>query len=294
MSTLNDNLLQIYNTKLEIKDAIGTNSDVFAEYPDLIRGIKNGIVPTGTLSYAVPVDMYGPYVADVTSYSYVSVSLGESSAYIYANGEYTPADFGYAAINTNIVVNVPGPSGNMVIEESGNYNVSSYASVTVDMIDISGTYTITNDGLYDISSYAYVNVHAEPNLLVNAWSGDTVDASSEDLVYEDIDNLLQQTLLYGLQASVDSIDSIIGAQWTSVITPGEWLDCGKNEGVKVYIDENASAGGYESSTGWLRIIFTTPANGLIRIKFTGKASNSYHTQEQFETNWITFEFYRGA
>lgn len=133
MSTLNDNLLQIYNTKLEIKDAIGTNSDVFAEYPDLIRGIKNGIVPTGTLSYAVPVDMYGPYVADVTSYSYVSVSLGESSAYIYANGEYTPADFGYAAINSNIIVNVPGPSGNKVISYNGNYDISSYASVTVNV-----------------------------------------------------------------------------------------------------------------------------------------------------------------
>lgn len=133
MSTLNDNLLQIYNTKLEIKDAIGTNSDVFAEYPDLIRGLKNGIVPTGTLSYAVPIDMYGPYVADVTSYSYVSVSLGESSAYIYANGQYTPADFGYAAINTNIIVNVPGPSGNKVVTENGNYDISSYASVSVNV-----------------------------------------------------------------------------------------------------------------------------------------------------------------
>lgn len=133
MSTLNDNLLSIYNTKLEIKDAIGTNSDVFAEYPDLIRGLKNGIVPTGTLSYAVPIDMYGPYVADVTSYSYVSVSLGESSAYIYANGQYTPADFGYAAINNNIIVNVPGPSGNKVVTENGNYDISSYASVSVNV-----------------------------------------------------------------------------------------------------------------------------------------------------------------
>lgn len=243
MSTLNDNLLQIYNTKLEIKDAIGTNSDVFEDYPSYIRNLRG-------ITWEDVID----------------------AGYTYTSGTY-------------------------VVGLNGNYDITSYNNVWVNVPtggSVSGTYTITNDGLYDISSYAYVNVQAEPNLLVNAWSGDTVDASAGDLVYEDIDNLLQQPLLYNLQATVDSIDSIIGAQWTSVITPGEWLDCDKNEGVKVYIDENASVGGYESSTGWLRIIFSTPANGLIRIKFSGTASNGYHTQESFDTNWITFEFYRGA
>ena len=37
MSTLTDNLQTIYNTKLAIKDVIGTNSDIFSEYPGLIE-----------------------------------------------------------------------------------------------------------------------------------------------------------------------------------------------------------------------------------------------------------------
>lgn len=272
MSTLNDNLLQIYNTKLEIKDAIGTNSDVFAEYPDLIRGLKNGIVPTGTLSYVVPIDMYGPYVADVTSYSYVSVSLGESSAYIYANGQYTPADFGYAAINTNIIVNVPGPSGNKVISYNGNYDVISYASVSVNV----------ESGGSD-----------EPGVLVNGWSGDTVDASSADIVYEDIGNLLQEPLIDNRQCSIDSVNSLVGAEYCTAAN-ANWHP--SDNTVNIVIDEDASAGGYESSEGFLRITFDSEfvKNGFIRVKFNVTATNGYHTQESFDTNWITFEFYRGA
>lgn len=37
MSSLNENLQEIYNIKLQIKDAIGTDSDVFADYPSLIE-----------------------------------------------------------------------------------------------------------------------------------------------------------------------------------------------------------------------------------------------------------------
>ena len=42
MSSLNENLQEIYNIKLQIKDAIGTNSDVFADYPDMISSMGGG------------------------------------------------------------------------------------------------------------------------------------------------------------------------------------------------------------------------------------------------------------
>ena len=42
MSSLNENLQEIYNVKLQIKDAIGTNSDVFADYPAMISSMGGG------------------------------------------------------------------------------------------------------------------------------------------------------------------------------------------------------------------------------------------------------------
>ena len=42
MSSLNENLQSIYNIKLQIKDAIGTNSDVFADYPAMISSMGGG------------------------------------------------------------------------------------------------------------------------------------------------------------------------------------------------------------------------------------------------------------
>ena len=42
-SQLITNLQSIYNVKLQIKDAIGTSSDVFSEYPSYITALK----PTG-------------------------------------------------------------------------------------------------------------------------------------------------------------------------------------------------------------------------------------------------------
>lgn len=48
MSSLNENLQEIYNIKLQIKDAIGTNSDVFADYPDMISSMGGG---SGTCAF---------------------------------------------------------------------------------------------------------------------------------------------------------------------------------------------------------------------------------------------------
>ena len=270
MSTLNDNLLQIYNTKLEIKDAIGTNSDIFSEYPDLIRNLKNGIVPTGTLSYVVPVDMYGPYTVDVASYSYVSVSLGKSSAYIYANGKYTPSDFGYSSINSNIIVNVPGPSGNKLITQNGNYDISSYISVSVNVDDV------------------------EPNLLVNAWSGYTAQEFSNDVAYVSVTRLVNNNpVLFNKHGSADSVDTLIAAQYGPA-TNEEWYP--SDDVVNIVFDNNLMAGGTEDTLGWLKITFASnkKGNGFIRVKFSGLASNEWSNNVRFNTNWITFEWYRGA
>ena len=300
MPTLNENLLSIYNTKLEIKDAIGTNSDVFSEYPDLIRGLKNGIVPTGTYSYNLPLDMYGPYEVDIASYAYISISQGESSAYINSNGSFKPSDFGYVAITKDIVVNVPGPSGNMVIETPGNYNVSSYASVTADFEIPGDVVTVTENGDYYVKSwaYAYVSVSggvSDPTILVTPWFGNGImDTSGENTYFKlDIASMLDQPLLNSIPANIDApqLPALMGAEY---ILEGSstWVsaDSTTNPDGLIHMwvledPEDPAPGGLN----WL-LVWVSPdigANGYGRVKFELEA----YIDEPVTgtTNWISFE-----
>lgn len=86
MASLIQNLNSIYDTKLAIKQVIGTQSDVFSDYPDLIEAAieGGGITPAGTYNVSVN----GNY--DITNYAYVDVNVPASggsytitSAYMY-------------------------------------------------------------------------------------------------------------------------------------------------------------------------------------------------------------------
>lgn len=84
MATLTQNLQSIYNTKLQIKEVIGTQSDVFSEYPSLIEdALENagggGITPTGYTS----ITTNGQYDVTTYAYAYVSVPTGGGSGYYY-------------------------------------------------------------------------------------------------------------------------------------------------------------------------------------------------------------------
>lgn len=65
MSDLLTNLNSIYNTKLQIKEALGTDSDVFADYPSYISAIS----PSGT-SYVTSNGLY-----NIASYEMVNVNV---------------------------------------------------------------------------------------------------------------------------------------------------------------------------------------------------------------------------
>ena len=104
MSELVTNLQTIYNTKLAIKAAIGTESDIFEDYPAYIAAMDGGITPEGT-SY---ITTNGEH--DVTSYAY---------AYVSVEGEI-PAGYTYV-------------SGTINIYDNGTVDVSSYASAYVNI-----------------------------------------------------------------------------------------------------------------------------------------------------------------
>ena len=70
MSTLTENLQTIYEVKQQLKQVIGTSSDIFEDYPSYI---SNMVTPTGTIN----ISENGTY--DVTSYAYAYVAVSGGS-----------------------------------------------------------------------------------------------------------------------------------------------------------------------------------------------------------------------
>ena len=82
MSELITNLQTIYNTKLAIKQAIGTDSDNFVDYPSYISGM---VTPTGTYN----ISENGNYDISTYASAYVNVSGGGGVDYQLVDLSYT-------------------------------------------------------------------------------------------------------------------------------------------------------------------------------------------------------------
>lgn len=96
MSELITNLQTIYNTKLAIKQAIGTDSDNFVDYPSYISGM---VTPTGTYN----ISENGNYDISTYASTYVNVPQGITPtgySYITVNGDYDIST--YAMVNVNV------------------------------------------------------------------------------------------------------------------------------------------------------------------------------------------------
>ncbi len=119
MTTLQDKLDNIYQTKLKIKSAIGTDSDVFSEYPALIRNMGGGGV-----SYSYLDERLSYYVetADLEAMGYVT--------YTYADSQYI--SYGYIDDLTYISEYILGPSDPSSPENvyATKYELGSYVSYT--------------------------------------------------------------------------------------------------------------------------------------------------------------------
>ena len=101
-SQLITNLTYIYNTKLQLKEALETQSDVFSYYPSYVQALK----PSGT-------------------------------TYITTNGEHSVSSYAVAYVTVEGGGEIPAGytyvSGTLSITENDDYDVSSYAYVTVDV-----------------------------------------------------------------------------------------------------------------------------------------------------------------
>lgn len=179
MSSLTENLQTIYGIKQEIKEAIGTSSDIFSDYPAYISAMAGGITPTG---YAY-VTSNGDY--DVSTYAMVNVEVsgGEgldwddvaTAGYIIPAGTFNiaangssidVASYAYANVAVPIPAGYIQPSGTITIDDNYNYttvDVTSYAYADVQISGSSGpvkgidshVFVSVRPGLSGNSNYPY-------------------------------------------------------------------------------------------------------------------------------------------
>ena len=208
MSDLITNLQSIYNTKLQIKQALETESDVFADYPTYISDLK----PEGYTYITSNGDF------NVSAYENVSVLVDGSTEYenttITANGDYNISTYGFAYVSVPVPAGYIQPSGTYTATANGTHDISSYSNVDVEVpvpqyvfgyqdittngttyastygldgftyvnVDVpvpagylvpSGTYTASSNGTHDISTYANVSVNVPVSS--GGHSGDTFE-----------------------------------------------------------------------------------------------------------------------
>lgn len=133
MSTLTANLQTIYEVKQQLKQVIGTSSDIFEDYPSYI---SNMVTPTGTIN----ISENGTTNVSTYAYAYVSVSGGGTTPagtlLIAAPGQYDVSAYAYVAVCKDCTDNYSG----LLDESVGSYVVMNPAQ-TGDNSEAIGTLT---------------------------------------------------------------------------------------------------------------------------------------------------------
>lgn len=161
MADLITNLQSIYNTKLQIKEAIGTDSDVFSDYPAYISAM-------GDSGYTY-VTTNGDH--SVNGYAYVNVNVPGATEYdhieISANSQVNVAAYNYAYVSVPVPPGYIIPEGTINIDTVGTHDVTAYANAYVDILVptyVFGYHDITANGTtyassYGLDGFTYVNVN---------------------------------------------------------------------------------------------------------------------------------------
>lgn len=195
MATLSENLSYIYDIKQDIKEVIGTNSDLFSEYPQLIQGAIDE-VPAGYTYVSGETylnlafnwdDENGAWKSedDVTSYAtavgFLNQANPDDPSYILSNGLTEVGSVAYGNYNAYVYVNVPPTipagytyvSGDTSIDSSSfEYNGIGYLA-TVDSTEYATVSCylgcadpegwipeISDNGIWHVDSVAYGNYDA--------------------------------------------------------------------------------------------------------------------------------------
>ena len=202
MADLITNLQSIYNTKLQIKEAIGTDSDIFADYPAYISAM-------GDEGYTY-ITMNGDH--SVNGYAYVNVNVPGATEYdhidISTNSQVDVSAYNYAYVSVPVPPGYIIPEGTINIDTVGTHDVTAYASAYVDIqvpTYVFGYQTITNNGVayassYGLDGFTYVDVQVPQSggsshsgtSAIDAWTVD--EAISYISAFEDTNEHLYTEL----------------------------------------------------------------------------------------------------
>lgn len=193
------------------------------ELAGVIRGIQTGITPSGTRK----ITANGTY--DVKNYASAQVEVPETEPVIRplsvtANGTYTvPANAdGYGPVTVNVPTEGDGitPSGVLDITANGDYDVTQYAGVSVDVpetgITPAGTLDITRNGTYNVTEYAAVEVDVPTG---GGSSGDGLTSVSGETTALPIDtglSSIRYLMLHRVGATTGLVSAIYDASDGSI------------------------------------------------------------------------------
>lgn len=215
MGNLTENLTTIYNTKLAIKEAIGTQSDVFTEYPSYITALK----PSGT-SY---ITTNGEHNVSSYAYAYVTVE-GEGGG---SGGGNNPLD----SLDSNIILEGTTEGENLGLRIDDNFcayfegNPVSSSGYSADQIEFDTTLYGWDDIQDQEITYTGHVVLTDPDGVGN-WAVDAINEvifDNEDYLSELYHNLYivvnSWTATESSDPSNDGYDWLIECEGLDAINP---------------------------------------------------------------------------
>lgn len=173
MSELLNNLQQIYNAKLAIKSAIGTQSDELTDYASYINALK----PNG-YTYLTE---NGSYNISAYEYAYVNVPAGtevEGYAYITENGDFDISTYAMVNVNVEAELEFYTLEGGLFINGQGQYYIADEGDLA-DYINIIPKEDITGSG-FPNTAFSYLTVGKDTTITgYNYYAGDAFAIQAE-------------------------------------------------------------------------------------------------------------------